>query len=60
VGGAESGNPRERVDGEKPDGVAEGNWIQTIPGKGWFIILRLYSPLASFFDKSWQPARSKQ
>ena len=35
---------------EKPEGVAEGNWIQTVPGKGWFIILRLYSPLASFFD----------
>jgi len=29
---------------EKPEGVAEGNWIQTVPGKGWFIILRLYSP----------------
>ena len=35
---------------EKPEGVAEGNWIQTVPGKGRFIILRLYSPLASFFD----------
>ena len=35
---------------EKPEGVAEGNWIQTVPGKGWFIILRLYSRLAFFFD----------
>ena len=25
-------------------------------GKGWFLILRLYSPLASFFDKSWRPS----
>jgi hypothetical protein len=24
-------------------------------GKGWFILLRLYSPEASFFDKTWQP-----
>jgi len=23
---------------------------------GWFLILRLYSPLASFFDKSWKPS----
>lgn len=32
----------------------ETNWIQTIPGKGWFPILRLYSPLQPFFDKTWQ------
>ncbi len=40
---------------EKPEGVAPGNWIQTIPDKGWWTILRLYSPLPSFFDKSWRP-----
>ncbi|MCU0917595.1 MAG: DUF1254 domain-containing protein [Planctomycetes bacterium] len=39
---------------EQPKGVGRGNWIQTVPGKGWFTILRLYSPLESFFDKSWQ------
>jgi hypothetical protein len=38
----------------RPDGVAAGNWIQTDPEKGWFVILRLYSPLQSFFDKSWR------
>ena len=26
--------------------------MQTVPGKGWFTILRLYSPLEPFFDKS--------
>ena len=31
------------------------NWLQTVPGKGWFILLRLYSPEASFFDKTWRP-----
>jgi hypothetical protein len=36
-----------------PEGK-ESNWIQTVPGKGWFVILRLYSPLQPFFDKSWQ------
>jgi len=40
---------------ERPQEVKEGNWIQTDPNKGWFIILRLYSPLQSFFDKTWRP-----
>jgi hypothetical protein len=40
----------------QPDGVAAGNWIQSDPEKGWFVILRLYSPLQSFFDKSWRPS----
>jgi hypothetical protein len=39
---------------QAPEGVAEGNWIQTDPDKGWFTLLRLYSPLPSFFDKSWR------
>ncbi|HEY8815829.1 MAG TPA: DUF1254 domain-containing protein [Candidatus Dormibacteraeota bacterium] len=39
----------------RPDDVAPGNWIQTDPEKGWFVILRLYSPLQPFFDKSWRP-----
>jgi hypothetical protein len=38
----------------QPEGVARGNWIQTDPDKGWFTILRLYSPLPSFFDKTWR------
>ena len=41
---------------ERPLDTPEGNWIQTIPGNGWFPILRLYSPLAPFFDKSWRPS----
>ena len=39
---------------EAPEG-REANWIQTVPGKGWFTILRLYGPLRSWFDKSWRP-----
>ena len=38
----------------QPAGVARGNWIQTDPAKGWFVILRLYGPLEPFFDKSWR------
>jgi len=40
---------------KQPDGVKRGNWIQTDPKKGWFTILRFYSPLPSFFDKTWRP-----
>ena len=45
---------------KKPDGVADGNWIETLPGKGWFVILRLYSPLEPFFTKTWQPSDIEQ
>ncbi|MGC1571778.1 MAG: DUF1214 domain-containing protein, partial [Pseudolabrys sp.] len=38
----------------QPAGVKRGNWIQTVPGKGWFALLRLYSPLESFFTKEWR------
>ena len=37
-----------------PDGK-ESNWLQTVPGKGWWTILRLYNPLQPFFDKTWRP-----
>jgi len=40
----------------QPAGVQRGNWIQTMPGKGWFTILRLYSPLEPFFSKAWRPS----
>ena len=41
---------------KQPTGIKRGNWIQTMPNKGWFTILRLYSPLEPFFDKSWRPS----
>jgi hypothetical protein len=31
-----------------------GNWIRTVPGKGWFPIFRFYSPTEPYFDKTWQ------
>ncbi|BHH84692.1 hypothetical protein LA52FAK_29810 [Desulforhopalus sp. 52FAK] len=33
----------------------EGNWIQTLPGKSYNVLLRLYGPLEPWFDKSWKP-----
>jgi hypothetical protein len=39
---------------EAPDGQ-EDHWVQTVPGKGFAVILRLYGPLEPWFDKSWKP-----
>jgi hypothetical protein len=39
---------------EAPEGK-EANWIQTVPNKGWFSLLRLYSPTEAWFDKTWRP-----
>ena len=39
---------------EAPEGQ-EGNWIQTIPEKSWFIILRMYGPLEPWLNKTWVP-----
>jgi hypothetical protein len=33
----------------------ENNWIETIPGKSWFVILRMYSPLKPWIDQTWRP-----
>jgi len=41
--------------GPHPSATDPGNWIQTVPGKGWFAILRLYGPLEPFFTKEWRP-----
>jgi hypothetical protein len=41
--------------GPKAPAGEEHNWIQTIPKKGWFMILRLYGPLEPWFDKTWRP-----
>ncbi len=62
--GLDSNNPSIKPDqdgsytiwfgSEAPKGH-EGNWIQTIPGKGFMVILRLYGPLEPWFDKTWKP-----
>jgi hypothetical protein len=41
--------------GPKAPAGKEANWIQTIPGKGWFSVLRLYSPTEAWYDKTWRP-----
>ena len=63
--GVDSKNPdlKENPDGsytiwfspEAPSGK-EDNWVQTIPGKSWNVLLRLYGPLQPWFDKTWKPS----
>ena len=51
-------NPDSSVDvhfGPTPPAGKEANWVQTIPGKGWYVTLRLYGPLEPWFDKTWRP-----
>ncbi len=51
-------NPDTSVDlyfGPEPPAGFENNWVQTVPGKGWFIVLRLYGPLEPWFDQTWRP-----
>lgn len=38
-----------------PKGKA-GNWVQTVPGKSWFTILRMYGPLEPWINKTWRPS----
>lgn len=40
--------------GPKPPAGKSANWIQTVPGKSWFTIFRLYGPLQPWFDKQWK------
>ena len=41
--------------GPKPPPGKQGNWIQTVPHKGWNTLFRLYGPLEPFFNKTWRP-----
>ena len=52
-------NPDKSVDiwfGPSAPAGKEANWIQTIPGKGWNPMLRLYGPLEPWFEKTWRPS----
>ncbi len=40
--------------GPKAPAGLERNWVQTLPGKGWNMLFRLYGPLDPWFDKTWK------
>jgi hypothetical protein len=33
----------------------ENNWLETVPAKSWFVILRIYGPLEPWIEKTWRP-----
>ena len=39
---------------QAPEGK-QGNWLATVPGKGYFAILRLYAPTEAAIRKTWKP-----
>jgi hypothetical protein len=41
--------------GPKAPPGQEKNWVQTMPGKGYNVALRLYGPLEPWFNKTWRP-----
>jgi hypothetical protein len=41
---------------EAPKGK-EHNWIQTMPGKNWYMILRLYNPFENWIKGLWSPCK---
>ena len=41
---------------KSPKDKPEVNWTETVPGKAWFVLLRLYGPLQPWFDKKWAPS----
>ncbi|WP_426671320.1 DUF1254 domain-containing protein [Mucilaginibacter sp. McL0603] len=46
--------------GPKAPQGKKNNWVQTVPGKGWWVILRLYGPLQPWFDKTWKPGEIEE
>jgi hypothetical protein len=61
--GSQTEGIKENADGsydiyfgpEAPEGF-ENNWLETIPGKGWFVGLRMYGPLEPWIEKTWRPS----
>ncbi len=34
----------------------QANWLQSVPGKGYFVILRLYGPKEEYLSLGWKPS----
>ena len=41
--------------GPKAPKGKEANWIATVPGRGYFAVLRLYSPTMAALERRWKP-----
>jgi hypothetical protein len=36
--------------------MKESNWLETVPGKAWFTILRMYGRLEPWIEKTCRPS----
>lgn len=43
---------------KKPEGKV--NWIQTLPGKGWNLLWRIYGPEQAWYDQKWRPSEIEE
>jgi len=50
-----SGDEADLFFGPTPPGGEVDRWIQTIPGRGWFVYFRIYGPEQTAFDGGWRP-----
>jgi hypothetical protein len=51
-------NPDGSIDlwfGPQPPAGKSANWIQTLPDKGWSLVLRLYGPTETWYTRAWRP-----
>ena len=51
-------NPDGSIDvyfGPKSPVGKESNWVQTVPGKSWNVVLRMYGALKPWFEEAWRP-----
>jgi hypothetical protein len=65
--GSQSGKLKPNADGtidlwfgQKAPTNREDNFVRTVPGKGWFTVLRIHGPLKPWFDKSWRPGEIEE
>jgi len=56
LAGLPAGKPARLRFGPQPPagGTGDSQWIQTIPGAGWFTYFRIYGPEGPAFDGTWQ------
>jgi hypothetical protein len=69
LAGLDSLNPDVKADpdgsftvwfGPEPPQGKESNWIQTMSGKSFNVIFRVYGPLEPWYDKTWKPGDLEQ
>lgn len=49
------GNSIDLYFGPKAPTGKEGQWIKTLPNRGWFAYIRIYGPKTAAFNNTWKP-----